>query len=243
MPITRPGPPWRTGTCGSGTSGGPGGPAADLQHGLRDARTAERWLANYYLGKDLGRASGPQISTDGAVNWSGTDLDPDMDAEDSPNDKQRRQRDREAFVRTLATHQRFVPAVARFLGLSGGSPNPTVAGRTWLCTWPTVEATADGEGTKMRNAAALVVAPPGELLRSGACLLLGTAWDLGAKEEARDLFATQLDTAGLRLSEAQRLTWGPAMHEVGKVYWCVDPAKPKKPRNPPKPKPEPPDPE
>jgi hypothetical protein len=136
-----------------------------------------------------------------------------------------------------------VTALAQSLGLDKGSPNPTVRGRTWLCQWPVVEAVGE-DGTRMRNDWALVVASPKAILLPGAQLTLKSAWDL--EDDCCDVFCCELSTNALRLNEEQRCIWGPALHQIGRVYWMVEteqeekPAKPKKPR---KPKPEPPEPE
>jgi len=89
-----------------------------------------------------------------------------------------------------------------------------------MCVWPVVETAKDG-GTRMRNDWAVVVAPPGILLQPGSPLLLTTAWDIGAED--RDLFETQLLNVAVRLSEDQRTSWGSALHQIGRVYWVVDP--------------------
>ena len=61
---------------------------------------------------------------------------------------------------------------------------------------------------------ALVVARPRDVLLPGATLMLASAWDLEAED--RDLFATQLQGNALLLNEAQRLAWGPSLHQVNR---------------------------
>jgi hypothetical protein len=117
----------------------------------------------------------------------------------------------------VALHQASMTIICRRLGL-GGSTNPTVQGRTWLVQWPVVEA-AGVEGTRVRNEAALVVAAPGAILMARAVMMLIHARDLG--DPHADVYPTELASFTLRLSEPQRLQWGPSMHRAGKVYWAI----------------------
>lgn len=115
----------------------------------------------------------------------------------------------------LEKHFREMRILRRILGMEDATVNPTVPGRTWLCTWPVVE------GSVFSVEAALVVAGPGEVLMAGATLLLASAWDLEAED--RDLFATRLEGSSLLVNEVQRCGWGPSLHQINRVYWSVLP--------------------
>ena len=109
-------------------------------------------------------------------------------------------------------------------------PDPTLPGRTWLVCWPVMRSEVDQNQTSIQNFAALVVAPPGLILKEGDQHLLCKAEDAGKDALERDHQSITIKAMPVLLSRNQCAKWGRPMHWRGRVLYLAEPEQPKKPR-------------